>query len=192
MVARKEGAEPPARALVARGFQAWRRWLTSVLNLPARVYRSAGAQTQRPPTADTRMLIGGVTCLVAGALARMLMADPGPSTALATIAALTSVVLAIGRYALLALTLRRRTTPLADIRFAWSCGLIPWIAAVGPVLAAVAWAASGVVTYRVLRGRLVTAPDAWRAVGWAWGAHAAIVIIAWFARNAWVALLLAE
>lgn len=191
MVARKESAESSASALVRRGFEAWRRWLSVALRRTTQELRSRrGGFEWRRASADTKMLVTGVLCLLTGSLVRAVLADAGPSTTLAIIAALVSVALAIARYALLVFMARGRTMPLRDIRYAWSVGLVPWVAAVVPLLEVVAWAISGVVTYRALLDRGIGTGDARRAVAVAWGAHAAFVAGLWMMRNAWVAMLL--
>gem|GEM_PF-5285390 len=131
----------------------------------------------------------GVTCLLGGAGLGVVLAPPGPPSTAEGLAALTSILWAFARLAILRLMLPRSPQADSAIRTAWALGLIPWLGGFTPTLRLLAWAISGVVTWAVAIRRGVDRPAMNRAVAFAWGAQAVVVAIGYLLRNLAVLLL---
>lgn len=191
MVARKQGAEPP----LSRAFSAWRRLLghtfgaarrgVSALVTRTGVARSKGWDVVH----DAWFAWACGSLLLVGCLVRILVTSPGPEKASAVAAALSAVLWAVARLALLNLATRPAGAEIADVRGAWAAGLAPWVVAVAPGFAVVAWAASAALTLLVLERTGMAPSRARKAVAITWGTQAGMAVAGWLAGNAWVAVL---
>lgn len=187
MVARKRSAEGTVQATLVGLFNAWR---AGVARAGAVLSSLVAPQVEERERRLRHLrfvapIIAGLLAPVLGGVARVALADEGTRAAAAWAAA-TDVAWAGGRLAIMAWAGRLRgRAPWG----AWALGLIPFAVAVTPLLAAIAWAASGVLTWWTLRIAGRDTISARRMIAAAWGTQAAVAVIAWIAVNAWVVLL---
>lgn len=193
MVARKRGAESPIRAVAREAFGQWRRLLARTTAGARRVLlpRGNGAgRTARLLEALTcePLVTAGVAALLTGAVLHAVMSrEP---VWVATAGLVSTVVLAVVRLVVLALTMPRAGAPRPDIVRAWATGLIVWIAAIDPLASVVCWAVSAPITWSALRRAGVHGRSAAHAVALAWGAHALIAAALWLMRSIAVGIAL--
>lgn len=132
---------------------------------------------------------GGFAVLI-GAAGTVALSWPGQGRSIAISAAAMTVVWAGGRWALLDVVSRHRTTlSRGEIRGAWAIGSLVWVLGVTPELSVLAWTVSGALTWLVLERIGATRRQAVVCVGIAWGAQALVVIGSWLATNAFIAIL---
>lgn len=194
MVPREQRAEPPRHARRAGIFGDSNKPVAVALRatvVRAKQLGHAAGDVLNLAPASLRAqstTYAGIACVACGALARVAFAAPG-GRVLAIAGSASALLWAAIRLAALALLVRDLRRDDAAVRGAWGVGLAAWAIAWSPILAAIAWAASGFVTLAALEQLGERKPSARRAVAIAWGAQAAFVTAVWLARNAWVALL---
>lgn len=135
------------------------------------------------------MVLGAASLLI-GAIARVALSAPGPARSGALVAGIAAVLWAVARFAIVMAKVQTLARDTAAVRGAFAVGLIPFALAVSPALALVAWAASGAITWWLLVRLGERRDRAIVAVGFAWGAQAAIYVVGWLVRNALVAMSL--
>lgn len=196
MVSRKPSAETGLGPAVQSLFRWWHRLVDraavdaveagTVLAQTAaddlRVARTGRTESLRRPS----VVIFSVVMLGLGAALRIAVAAPGAERGAASIAALSQVVWAVARLAILGLTLRTLRRDPPAVRGAWALGNTAWVIAVDPLFAIIAWVASGGLTLWALRRLGEDRRSSRRAVTIAWGAQAAGAILGWLAINAWM------
>ncbi len=153
-----------------------------------RVARSGRIEALLRPSA----VIVCVLMLSLGALLRIAVASPGAERGAAAIAAMSQVIWALARLAILGLTVRTLRRDPSAVRGAWALGTCAWVVALDPLLAVVAWAASAALTLWALLRLGEARVSARRAVLITWGAQAAVAVLGWLAINAWVGWIAAR
>lgn len=197
MVARKSGAESEATRGMNALLGAWRLTLSRTL---AAARKAAGAfdavsrpdsvgqegATRTPPASRLPLATGALAVLV-GAVVAVAMPAGSVERLQAAGASSVSALWAVGRWIILRRSLPTNKTTDADTASGW--GLLPWVVAWSPELRLGAWVVSAVLTWLLLERRDVTRRETLLAVGRAWGAHAAFVVVWVLAQNAYVILL---
>ena len=179
----------------------WQRLLTAALGRStplAEVVRRAAEKSARSPREllalqSTSLAWAGGLAVVVGAVGTVALSGTGPGRWVALSAAAMTLVWAGMRWALMDIVARHRTgLTRAQVRGAWALGALVWVIGVTPELRALAWAASGIVTWLILERLGTTRRQALTCVGIAWGAQALVVVGSWLARNAIIAILAAR
>ena len=80
----------------------------------------------------------------------------------------------------------------AALRGAFALGLLPYSLAFTPELRLVAWIAAGAITGLILLRIGRERREVSRAIGFAWGIQALVVLGGWLARNAYFAVISAR
>lgn len=192
MVARKPSAETQDASLPVRLFAWWHRLLDRLaLRLRDGIMSMhLGASDSTRSAFDGAPAIAiGLTCLLGGAALGVVLAPPGPPSAAEGLAALSSILWAFARLAILRLALTGNPAAERSLGTAWSLGLIPWLLGLSPTLRLIAWVISGLVTWTIAVRRGVDRPAADRAIALAWGAQAIAVAIGYLLRNLAILLL---
>lgn len=197
MVARKSGAESETAGGMNALLNAWRLALSRTL---AAARRAAGtfdtasrpeAAVQegatRTSTASRLPLATGALAVLVGGIVAVAMPAGSIERLQAASASSVSALWAVGRWIILRRSLPANATTDADTASGW--GLLPWVVAWSPELRLGAWVVSAVLTWLLLERRDVTRREALSAVGRAWGAHAAFVVVWVLAQNVFVILL---
>ena len=187
---------------VIRGFLVWwQRTLTAAFGAAVQAVERARRAPETPVRSSPRafslqsasLAWAGGLAVALGAAATVALSGTGQSRSVAVSAAIMTLMWAAVRWALVDMTARHRTgLTRAQVRGAWALGALVWVIGVTPELRALAWAASGIVTWLILERLGNTRRQALTCVGIAWGAQALVVVGSWLARNAIIAILAAR
>lgn len=198
MVARDPSSGRPEQGFLGRAFSAWRRFLARLVRGGADTATSIAstvsadleeARHEGVPALRGRTIVwAGWGAAVVGSLGAIALAPAGE-----VLAATVAAALGLG-WAGVRLWLLRFADPLPrdpkGVRGAWALGLCAYILAVTPELGVAAFLVSGTATGVALVRVGADRPMARRAVLFAWGAQAAVMLLAWVARTAYVLLYL--
>ena len=195
MVARDPSSGRPEQGFFRRVFTVWRRFLARLASGGAEAAAGVAsavaddleaARDQDSPALRSRTLFWAAwTTAIAGSSAAVAITPTSETLA----AAVIGLAWAGPR-----LWLLRFAEPLpgdaAGVRGAWALGLCAYALAITPELGLAAFFVSGVTTGVTLVRIGAERRIATRAVLFAWGAQAAVMLCAWLARTAYVLLFL--
>ncbi len=202
MVARNTDAEVrgkrPSDGVVGRLLVWWQRLLSGLLGRTTSLVDTARRRSEKPAhsphgaIAIQSPIVAWVGCLAVafGALGIVTLAGSGTDRWVGVSGATMTIVWAGVRWALMDVVARRETTlTRAQVRGAWAVGALVWLIGVTPELRALAWVASGAVTWLILERLGATRRQALTCVGIAWGSQALVVVGSWLAKGALIAIL---
>lgn len=198
MVARDPSSGRPEQGFFGRVFTVWRRFLARLASGGAEAAAGVAsavaddleaARNQGSPALRSRTLFWAAwAAAIAGSIAAVAIAPAGETLPAAAEAVIGLV------WAGLRLWLLRFAEPLpgdaAGVRGAWALGLCAYALAITPELGFAAFFVSGIATGITLVRIGAERRIATRAVLFAWGAQAAVMLCAWLARTAYVLLYL--
>lgn len=149
-----------------------------------------GASESTPAVFDGAPAVAiGLTCLLGGAALGVVLAPPGPPSAVEGLAALSSILWAFARLAIMRLALGKAPGTARSLRTAWALGLLPWLGGFTPTLRLLAWAISGFMTWTIAVHRGIDRTAMSRAIALTWGSQAIAVAVGYLLRNLAVLLL---
>lgn len=203
MVARNTDADlqhdHPPRGLISRFLLWWQRLLSHFVHESRSVADGVAIQVSRAVTDSEKsfwslrspaLAWAGALAILIGAVGTVALSSPGIAKSVALYAGLMMLLWGGLRWALLRIA--ADVVLVRDqraVRGAWAAGSLVWVLGLTPELRAVAWAASGVVTWLILERLGVTRRQTAICVGIAWAAQAFVVIGSWLARSAFIAIL---
>lgn len=201
MVARKDDAEligeSEVPTLPKRVLLLWQRMLTRLLYWFARLIirprRPGATATQGVEWVQSGWVTGvAIAALLGGVAAGVLIAPAGQPRLLAIAAGAASVLWAALRLLLMRLSAPCPLRNARALRGAWAVGLVAYAIGVTPELRLAAWVISGGITWYVLQKLGEERREATLLTGVAWGTQAAVVVLSWLARSAYVAIVTAR
>ena len=161
-----------ARPLVA----AWQAWATSFTRLRAGELEALG---------DAPVLALAAFSLLAGGVARVILAAPGDPRTVAAVASVAAIAWAVVRLGMLFALQPRQGVTREKVLGAWAAGTLVWVIAISPEATFLAWLLSAIVTLAVFERMGVERRYARMAVALAWGLQAAVTAISLVFAGGW-------